>query len=53
MPQVEVIEVSDWLIEQTEDLGIALGGAKIQFRSGEQLGSLYVGCRMLPAGPYR
>jgi hypothetical protein len=44
MPQVEVIEVSDSLIEQTEDLRISLGGAKIPCRSGKQLGSLYVGC---------
>lgn len=43
MPRVEVIEVSDWLIEQTEDLRISLGGAKIPCRSGKQLGSLYVG----------
>jgi hypothetical protein len=44
MPRVEVIEVSDSLIEQTEDLRISLGGAKIPCRSGKQLGSLYVGC---------
>ena len=44
MPRVEVIEVSDWLIEHTEDLRINLGGAKIPCRSGKQLGSLYVGC---------
>ena len=44
MPRVEVIEVSDWLIEHTEDLRISLGGAKIPCRSGNQLGSLYVGC---------
>ena len=43
MPRVEVIEVSDWLIEQTDDLQISLGGAKIPCRSGKQLGSLYVG----------
>ena len=43
MPRVEVIEVSDWLIEHTEDLRINLGGAKIPCRSGKQLGSLYVG----------
>jgi hypothetical protein len=43
MPRVEVIEVSDWLIERTEDLRISLGGAKIPCRSGKQLGSLYVG----------
>ena len=44
MSRVEVIEVSDSLIEQTEDLRISLGGAKIPCRSGRQLGSLYVGC---------
>ena len=44
MPRVEVIEVSDSLIEQTEDLRIDLGGVKIPCRSGRQLGSLYVGC---------
>ena len=44
MPRVVVIEVSDWLIEQTEDLRINLGGSKIPCRSGKQLGSLYVGC---------
>ena len=43
MPRVEVIEVSDWLIEHTEDLRINLGGSKIPCRSGKQLGSLYVG----------
>ena len=43
MPRVEVIEVSDWLIEHTEDLRISLGGAKIPYRGGKQLGSLYVG----------
>ena len=44
MPRVEVIAVSDWLIEHTEDLRISLGGATIPCRSGKQLGSLYVGC---------
>ena len=43
MPRVEVIDVSDWLIEHTEDLQISLGDAKIPCRSGKQLGSLYVG----------
>ena len=47
MPRVEVIEVSDWLIEQTEDLRISLGGAKIPCRSGKQLGSLFVGSENL------
>jgi hypothetical protein len=44
MPRVEVIEVSEWLIEHTEDLRINLGRVKIPCRSGKQLGSLYVGC---------
>ena len=44
MPRVEVIEVSDWLIEHTEGLRIQLGGSRIPCRSGKQLGSLYVGC---------
>jgi hypothetical protein len=43
MPRVETIEVSDWLIEHTEDLRIELAGRKIPCRSGEQLGSLYGG----------
>jgi len=43
MARVEVIEVSDWLIEHTEDLRISQGGARIPCRSGKQLGSLYVG----------
>ncbi|MGD0466761.1 MAG: HipA family kinase [Terriglobales bacterium] len=43
MPRVEVIEVSDSLIEQTEDLRIDLGGVKFPCRCGKQLGSLYVG----------
>ncbi len=43
MPRVEVVEVSNWLIEHTEDLQIHLGGQRIPCRSGKQLGSLYVG----------
>ena len=43
MPRVEVIEVSDWLVEQTEDLRVQLAGQRIPCRSGKQLGSLYVG----------
>jgi len=42
MPRVQVIEVSDWLIEQTKDLRIQLAGERILCRSGKQLGSLYV-----------
>jgi hypothetical protein len=44
LPQVKVIEVSDWLIEHTEYLRINLGDSKIPCQSGKQLGSLYVGC---------
>lgn len=43
MPQVEVVEVSAWLIEHTEDLRIQLGGATIPCHSGKQLGSQYAG----------
>jgi hypothetical protein len=44
MPRAEVIEVSDWFIQHTEELRLELGGSKIPYRSGTQLGSLYVGC---------
>jgi len=44
MPQVEVIEVSEWLIEHTPELRIQLGGTQIPCRSGKQLGSLCAGC---------
>ena len=44
MSPVEMIEDSDRLIEQTEDLRISLGGAKIPCRGGKQLGSLYMSC---------
>lgn len=44
MPRVEVIEISDWLIEHTQDLRIQLAGREILCQSGKQLGSLYVGC---------
>jgi hypothetical protein len=43
MPQPVVIEVSDWLIEHTEDLRIHLAGEMIPCQSGKQLGSQYVG----------
>ena len=43
MPRVEVIEVSDWLIDHTPDLRIRLAGHDIPCQSGKQLGSLYVG----------
>jgi len=43
MPHVAVIEVSDWLIEHTAELGIQLGGPTIPCRSGKQFGSHCVG----------
>jgi len=43
MPQVVVIEVSDWLIEHTQELRIQLGDTQIPCQSGKQMGSLYVG----------
>ena len=43
MPRVEVVEVSGWLIEQTEELRIQLAGQRIRCQSGKQVGSLYVG----------
>src|SRR5450631_116591 len=43
MPRVEVIQVSDSLIEHSEELRIRLAGQRIPCRSGKQLGSLYVG----------
>jgi hypothetical protein len=43
MPRVEVIEVSEWLIEHTPELRIRLAGQDISCQSGKQLGSLYVG----------
>ena len=43
MPQVEVIDVSEWLITHTPDLRIQLGGAEIRCQNGKQLASLYVG----------
>lgn len=44
IPQVVVIEVSEWLIKHTPELRIQLAGAQIPCRSGKQLGSLYCGC---------
>jgi len=43
MPRIEVIEVSDWLIEQTPELKIRLAGQDLSCCSGKQLGSLYAG----------
>ena len=43
MPRVEAIEVSDWLVANTSDLRIQLGGTETPCQAGKQLGSLYVG----------
>jgi hypothetical protein len=43
MPSVEIVEVSDWLIEHTPDLRIRLAGHDIPCQRGKQLGSLYAG----------
>jgi hypothetical protein len=42
MPRVEIIEVSDWLIEHSAELRLQLAGAQLRPKSGKQLGSLYV-----------
>src|SRR5579864_8889572 len=42
MPQVDVIEVSDWLIANTRDLRIELAGVSSPPSSGLQLASRYV-----------
>ncbi|HYL15143.1 MAG TPA: HipA family kinase [Terriglobales bacterium] len=42
LPRVEPIEVSQWLIEHTSDLSIEVGGAKIPWKPGVHLASLYV-----------
>jgi hypothetical protein len=43
MPRVEVIDVSDRLIENNDDLRMELRGASIPCSSGRQLASLYAG----------
>ena len=42
MPQVEVIEVSDWLIENTPELRVQTGATSIACKSGRQLGSRFL-----------
>jgi hypothetical protein len=43
MPKVEVIEVSDWLIQHSPELRFQLASQQVMCKSGKQLGSLYVG----------
>src|SRR5690348_8011818 len=42
MPQVEVIEVPDWLTVNTPELRIEMGGCRIRCSTGRQLASLYI-----------
>jgi hypothetical protein len=42
VPQVEPFEVSQWLIEHTNDLRIELAGTNVPWKTGMHLGSLYV-----------
>jgi hypothetical protein len=41
MPEVAVIEVSDWLIEHTPDFCFELAGHSVKCQSGRHLGSRY------------
>lgn len=43
MPRVGVIDVSNWLIEQTNDLRVEVARAVVPCSSGKQLASLYAG----------
>lgn len=43
MSRVEVIDVSDWLIESTDGLRVEVAGGSIPCSSGRQLASLYAG----------
>lgn len=42
MPQVEIIDVSEWLIEHSTDFRIDLAGSQIPCAPGRHCGSLYV-----------
>jgi len=42
MPRVEVIEVSQWLIEHSPEMRLQIGGQHIAYKDGRQLGSLYI-----------
>jgi hypothetical protein len=41
MPRAEAIEVSDWLVQNTPELRIQLGGSEVPCSSGLQFGSMY------------
>ena len=42
MPEAEVIEVGQWLVEHTPELAIELGGKKVPCQPGLQFGSRYI-----------
>jgi hypothetical protein len=42
MPQIEIIDVSEWLIEHSADFRIDLAGSRIPCTPGRHCGSLYV-----------
>jgi hypothetical protein len=42
-PEVDLVEVSSWLVDHTPELEIDLGGAKQPCRAGLQFGSRFVG----------
>jgi hypothetical protein len=42
MPAVEVIEVSEWLVQHTPELTLEFAGKKIPCQAGSQFGSRYV-----------
>ncbi len=42
MPEAEVIEVGDWLVEHTPELAVELGGKKLACQPGLQFGSRYI-----------
>jgi len=46
-PEVELVEVSKWLVENTPELEIDLGRTKVRCQAGLQFGSRFVGglCR--------
>jgi len=43
MPRVEIIDVSNWLIEHSDDLRVEVARSVIPCSSGKQLASLYAG----------
>jgi len=42
-PDVELVEVSSWLVENTPELEIDLGRTRVKCRPGLQFGSRFVG----------